>query len=69
MLFYFERNAEKISEASSASELTKTTSQLMRVLVQMKEYLNTLPNGVFLTMKLYYYADGNVYILIWESLC
>ena len=57
------RNEEKVSGAHSADQTRKATIQLLRTLILLSQTLGTLPDDVMMTMKLFYYDDGELYII------
>ncbi|XP_041365115.1 HORMA domain-containing protein 1-like isoform X2 [Gigantopelta aegis] len=51
------RNKKKISSAHSAAETKKATIRLLRTIVVLTQTLQSLPDDVMMTMKLFYYDD------------
>nr|XP_002731279.1 PREDICTED: HORMA domain-containing protein 1-like [Saccoglossus kowalevskii] len=51
------RNENKISSAYSDSETKKATVRLLRTIIVLTQTLASLPDDVFMTMKLLYYDD------------
>ena len=51
------RNKKKISSAHTAADTKKATIRLLRTIVVLTQTLQSLPDDVMMTMKLFYYDD------------
>ena len=63
-LFHF-RNKKKVTSAKSMEEIKKATVRLLRTIVVLTQTLSSLPDKVYMTMKLLYYDESKYYLIIY----